>query len=414
MQKKCRRRIDNKALVKEVIKIAATKMLSVMRTTPLGVMVITGIVFLQAEALPAALSSSMLTISYMILIFGMTITFCFNSSRLFFILLVIFLSQLGMTSLVLGHIDKIFALQSIYSLISLLLPLNLLYFSLLSERVIVSGWGQRNLNLILLQVIFIMGLILSGDRGISDIINAKLIFLSFMPQTPIPHSAVIAFIVAGALLLTKRRRTTVHFKVTIFSTLVAIACAHHFSSIPIAVPLFYATAGLLIIVSVIQDYYFKAYLDELTALPSRRSLNENMMKLDGIYVIAMVDVDHFKKFNDTYGHDAGDDVLRLIASIMKQCKNGKSFRYGGEEFTILFPGKGLDEVAPYLEELRRKIAECKFILRGESKVREGLNITVSIGAAESTHKSINPKYVIKAADEALYGAKNKGRNCVHM
>ena len=418
MQKKRRRRIDKKALAKAVVRVVATKMLAAMRTTPLGVMLVTGIAFFQAEALPAALSSSIPTISYTILVFGMAITSCFNRNRFFFILLILFLSQLGMATFIPEHIDKNFALQSSYSVISVLLPLNLLFFSSLSERGILSGWGQRNLMLILVQVAFLMVLILSGERGFLQVINEKFIFFSFMPQTPLPHIAVITFIVTGVLLLIKRRRATIHFKIAIFSALVAIACAHHFSNIPIAIPLFYTAAGLIIIVSVIQDYYFKAYLDELTALPSRRSLNEDMMKLDGIYVIAMVDVDFFKKFNDTYGHDAGDDVLRLIARRMEECKSGKCFRYGGEEFTILFPGKKLIEVVPYLEELRGKIAKCKVVLRGEDKggrmLSRRLNVTVSIGAAESTHKSINPEEVIKAADMALYRAKDQGRNCVSM
>ena len=163
-----------------------------------------------------------------------------------------------------------------------------------------------------------------------------------------------------------------------------------------------------------QDYYFKAYLDELTNLPSRRSLNEEMMNLNNIYTIAMVDVDFFKKFNDKYGHDAGDDVLRLIARVMKEHNKGKAFRYGGEEFTIVFPGKKMEDAVPCLEELREKISKCKFLLRGEREkgIDRRLNVTVSIGVAESTTKSIGPEEVIKAADAALYQAKEQGRNCV--
>ncbi len=150
-------------------------------------------------------------------------------------------------------------------------------------------------------------------------------------------------------------------------------------------------------------------------MPSRRSLNEDMLALEGTYVIAMLDVDFFKKFNDTYGHDAGDDVLRLIAGVMKNFKAGKSFRYGGEEFTILFPNKSLAEAIPALEKLRESIAKCKFALRGSSSKKAAerkLNITVSIGVAESNHKLASPEEVIKAADTALYRAKDNGRNCV--
>jgi diguanylate cyclase (GGDEF)-like protein len=141
-----------------------------------------------------------------------------------------------------------------------------------------------------------------------------------------------------------------------------------------------------------------------------------MLKLGSNYTIAMVDVDFFKKFNDTYGHDAGDDVLRLIGKVMKNFKGGKTFRYGGEEFTVLFPGKSLSEAIPYLEVLREEIAKSKFVLRQDSKRKKNTNkklsITVSIGAADSNHKEISPDEVIKLADKALYRAKENGRNCV--
>lgn len=406
MQKKRRRRINKTVVAKAFSRIVATKLLSAMRTTPLGVLLVAGIAFSQAEALPATLFSSIPTLSYMILIFAMVITSCFSHSRFFFISLILFLSQLGMGAFIPGHLDKSVTLESMYSVITVLLPLNILFLASLAERGILSPQGKRNFVLIFLQTAFIKLLLLLGNEELVSKI------------TPSSQLAVIAFIVTGVLLLLRRRRATLHFKITVFSVLLTIAFAHYFSHVLIAIPLFYAAAGFIIIFSVIQDYYFKAYLDELTTLPSRRSLNEDMLKLNGMYVIAMVDIDFFKHFNDTYGHDAGDDVLRLIAGFIGKCNNGKAFRYGGEEFTILFPGKRLVEVLPDLEELRRKIANTIFLVPGEGengkRLKKPLHITISIGASESTHKSINPEEVIKAADKALYRAKDQGRNCVSM
>lgn len=413
---KVKQQINTKVVIQAILTMAARGIVSAIRTTPLGVMLIAGIAFYQLEALPASVASAIPTTSYMILVFGMAITSCFNRSRFFFILLILLLSQLGMSAFVPGHIDKSVALQVFYSVISILLPLNILFFSLIAERGILSGSGQRNFILILLQANFIMILILSGDRELFNAISGDFINLTFIPRTPIPNIAVIAFMMAGLLLMGIRRRATLHFKITNFSVLIVIFLAHHFNNLAIAMPFFYAIAGLNIVVSVIQDYYSKAYSDELTGLPARRSLNEEMMKLEGNYVIAMVDIDFFKKFNDNYGHDAGDDVLRLIARNMKECKKGMFFRYGGEEFTILFPGKRLVEVVPYLDEVREKIAQCKFVLRGKEGSGKGagkkLNVTVSIGVAEPSNTSADPQEVMKAADTALYRAKEQGRNRV--
>ena len=146
----------------------------------------------------------------------------------------------------------------------------------------------------------------------------------------------------------------------------------------------------------------------------------------------MVDVDHFKKFNDTHGHDIGDQVLKLVAARLAEVGGGGiAFRYGGEEFSVLFPGSTLEEALPHLEAIRASIEGYSMAVRapdrpksGEegSKLRGGgeksgspekhLSVTVSIGACGPRKKSRAPAQVIKAADEALYRAKQGGRNRV--
>ena len=136
----------------------------------------------------------------------------------------------------------------------------------------------------------------------------------------------------------------------------------------------------------------------------------------------MTDVDHFKKLNDTYGHDVGDDVLKMLATYLSQVEGGgKAYRYGGEEFTIVFPGKDAKNAAVYLEALRTTIDSTPFIIRHKKRPRKkpennstvsgskSLNVTVSIGVASKTN-SQSPQDVIKAADKALYKAKKNGRN----
>jgi diguanylate cyclase (GGDEF)-like protein len=185
----------------------------------------------------------------------------------------------------------------------------------------------------------------------------------------------------------------------------------------------YLTAGALaLLVALVETSYAMAYADELTGLPSRRALNELLGALGPRYAVAMVDVDHFKKFNDTYGHQAGDQLLRKIATtLLSVSGGGRAFRYGGEEFAVVFPGLDVERASPHLEALRKAIAETTFTVRAPDRPRKKpketipgggkqAGATVSIGLADSENAGPTPADVIKAADEALYRAKRSGRN----
>ncbi len=171
-----------------------------------------------------------------------------------------------------------------------------------------------------------------------------------------------------------------------------------------------------------------AYRDGLTGLPARRALSEELLRLNGQYTIAMVDVDRFKTFNDRYGHEVGDQVLRKVAAQLERVGGGgKAYRYGGEEFALVFPGRVPKEVRQILEQLRASIEEAKFALRGKDRPREKpenarpkgrptkkISVTVSIGAAGRSDGRSAPSEVITLADKALYRAKKAGRNTVRV
>jgi len=104
-----------------------------------------------------------------------------------------------------------------------------------------------------------------------------------------------------------------------------------------ALNLYTSAAGILMIGAIVETSFTMAYHDDLTGLPGRRSLNEALLNLGRKYTIAMIDVDHFKKFNDTYGHDTGDQVLKLIASKLGRMDGGaRVFRYGGKNLPLCF------------------------------------------------------------------------------
>ncbi|MCG5499372.1 GGDEF domain-containing protein [Ectothiorhodospira lacustris] len=195
-----------------------------------------------------------------------------------------------------------------------------------------------------------------------------------------------------------------------------------------AVPLFTATLLLILAIAVVHESFQMAFRDDLTGLPGRRALNERMQRLGRRYAIAMTDVDHFKKFNDTHGHDLGDQVLRVVAARLRKVSGGgRAYRYGGEEFTIVFPGKTAEQCIPHLEAVREAIETYEIAIRDEAsrpgskqegRARRGqgkqrtVSVTISMGVAERSPDRPDPESVIKAADQALYAAKQAGRNQV--
>ena len=239
-----------------------------------------------------------------------------------------------------------------------------------------------------------------------------------------PGLAEGAFITAGAVVLILFIVRRDAFEASLIWVIAACAAALIGRGGPGPSTLFFASAQLALLVGLSEDSYRLAFHDELTGLPGRRALEEAMRNLSGTFSIAMVDIDHFKRFNDRHGHDAGDQVLRMVADELAHTGGGgRAHRYGGEEFAILFPGKPVGDVRKHLEALRQSIADRRFLLRAPDRPRnkpekpknknrppKGVTVTVSIGAAGSNTRRPSPASVIRAADNALYRAKKAGRN----
>jgi diguanylate cyclase len=161
----------------------------------------------------------------------------------------------------------------------------------------------------------------------------------------------------------------------------------------------------------------KALIDPLTGLPNRAAWSERLeheinqwQQHGNTLSLAMLDLDHFKRINDNYGHLAGDKVLKIIATVLRKRLRGSDFiaRFGGEEFVLLMPGTPPAVGAKLLETLRAAIEACPFHFKGER-----VTITISMGLAifrAGEHSDL----VLKRADQALYRAKNAGRNQVEL
>ncbi|KIU50248.1 DeoR faimly transcriptional regulator [Pseudomonas putida] len=161
----------------------------------------------------------------------------------------------------------------------------------------------------------------------------------------------------------------------------------------------------------------KALIDPLTGLPNRAAWAERLeqemlawQENGGHLLMAMLDLDHFKRINDSYGHQAGDKVLKIVANELRKRLRSRDFiaRFGGEEFVLLVPQTALGSGIELAETLRGAIEACPFHFKGE---RVTITLSIGITAFRSGERS---DAVLKRADEALYRAKHLGRNRVEQ
>lgn len=313
----------------------------------------------------------------------------------------------------------------VFALVSAALPLNLVAVSLFRERGILNRRGALWLTVLVAQII-------GASWLYAQHFDAALAWLSyrFVPLPPQAELAIgqpaLALFIAALLMLCIRFYYRPAALEGSFLWALATLLFGLLHSGGQSLTLYFAAAGLILVVGVIETSHSMAYRDELTGLPERRALNESLAKLGSRYSIAMLDIDHFKKFNDTHGHDVGDQVLKMVAAKLTTVSGGgRTFRFGGEEFCIIFPRTSVEDALPHLKLIREAIANARFIPRGKDRPRKkpkkqstssrrnrALSITISIGAAEKKPEWSTPDQVIKAADQALYRAKKAGRNRV--
>ena len=316
--------------------------------------------------------------------------------------------------------------QVVFAALAVLLPINLTLYAFLGEKGLLTLHGVARLAAIGLQAAAVA---VAAEPAFwqeaADLLHVRLFDPEYDKWTWLPQPAMHAYTLCVLVLLGKLAWSRSALDGGALGAVVASGAALHMVGGGAAPALFMSVAMLAYVTALVQEAYRMAFLDELTGLPGRRALMGQLKTVSGRYVIAMLDVDHFKGFNDTYGHDVGDQVLRMVATRMERVTGGgKPFRYGGEEFTVVFPGRSLSEAKVHLEALRESIAASSFRLRdpdrpdekpedAKSKAKaDTVGVTISIGMAEKRPEHPDPMAVIKSADEALYRAKEGGRNRV--
>lgn len=392
---------------------------------PGGLLSLVAVVLIEWGLISAWLPKIVQIFPAAVLAAGILLGWRFNRSRLVFAVVVLAIAE---RSLQYFGQEATASGRLVYNSVAILLPLNIALLSLAKERGVVTGRGIFRICLILAQPLAVSAIWQYRCHTMNAYIDYPILgeLVGKLLPAAFPQTASIAFAVAFLLvgygLITRCGPVE-----TGFFWALATVCFSLLVRGTAPVSTFYlGAAGLILVVSVIEASYAMAFRDELTGLPARRSLNEFLLRMGSRFTVAMVDIDFFKKVNDTYGHDVGDQVLAMVASKLAGVKSGgKAFRYGGEEFTVIFPGKSLDETMPELEQLRMAIESAVFVLRSRSRPRKKpaaprpgkgprkrVPVTVSIGVAERSGQHAKAHDVIDAADKALYRAKKSGRNRV--
>jgi diguanylate cyclase (GGDEF)-like protein len=305
--------------------------------------------------------------------------------------------------------------------LAILLPITLAVLSLLPEKPINRPLVLGLLGVVVVNTWFasVVGPSPPASSGGGLVADISVLLTS-------PDLARLVFLISGAFIALAYAARHSTFEGSLLWVAAASALGLLLWRGPHAATLAFTAAQLVLLIGLVEDSYRLAYHDELTGLPGRRALEEALRSLDGDYVIAMVDVDHFKKFNDRHGHAAGDQALRMVAAeLAKVGGGGRAYRYGGEEFAILFPGSSVTEASEPLESIRAAIADRRFALRSPNRPQKKpdpprkpsrppklISVSVSIGFAGPSSRAGDSSAVLRAADRALYRAKNKGRNRV--
>jgi len=392
---------------------------------PGGLVVFTTAILIYLGVLDKSLSALVHIYPYLVAVAGMLLGWRFNRSRLIFAIFVLALADRGLLSFSPGAgAASADVGRTVYNAIGFLLPLNMVFVSRVKERGILTFHGIVRLSLILLQVLGVFLICRYQEWGVAAFLNYSLPDGHLLSWLPLSLPSLLSFALAFLSLTLGFIRHESVIENGFFWALLSVFLAFAVGKVGPISTIYLATAGLVLVVSVIETSHSMAFRDDLTGIPGRRALEEKLLQISGIFTVAMLDIDFFKKFNDRHGHEVGDQVLRLVASKLTTVSGGgKPFRYGGEEFTIIFPGLNSKAAIPHLEKLRKRVEQTRFLVRGSDRsgkrlekskgirgFRKRAKVTISIGVAERNEKYTSPEQVLMAADNALYRAKKAGRN----
>ena len=312
----------------------------------------------------------------------------------------------------------------IYHAISLLLPINLCLFAFMKRRGDMKWQSIWFLGAILLQGCVVAFIYQYKSLGFGAFLEYSSIKWALLEHIPLSQLALFAFVIAFVYYLFLYISTHGVIERSFCWALISIFYALALSRIGPVSSIYFSTAGLIFVISVIENIYVEGFQDELTDLPTGKSMHGILSQLDTGYTVALIEVDNSERIKDNHGRRVSKQVFRSVGSKLTSVTGGgKPFCYGGEVFAVVFPGMFLQNTLPHLEELRQTIKKPGPILQSQKSpgkkpkrlkrveiLANKVQVTVSVGVAERSRADMSPQQAILKAKEALGTAKREGHN----
>ena len=374
-----------------------------------------------------------LLLPYVLCAFAATLGGLFTQSRVFFVALVV--------ALTLAQLDYAFFIsrdvgrgEAVLLLGTLFIPCMAAVLYRLNERGLFTSFGLVRATAVLVVLGLMFTLSLNAEfQAFSRSVGGPTP-LADKAWLGLPGLGLLALLASAPFLALRKKGESPMLGLVLLTAIVFVFAGFGFQGTIWQVErqrtvllLFTSLGAVMLVGAVLETSWRHMNIDELTELPSRRPFRHQLRCLRDAYVLALVDLDHFKRVNDTYGHVAGDQVLRFVASELSRKAGGKVYRYGGEEFVVVYEKQTYEQALDDLDEVRESIGRKQFRLRRPDRPARkprtagmpladpsspSITLTVSVGAARPGPDCATPQEVLDAADQALYRAKEKGRNRV--
>ncbi len=391
---------------------------------PGGLLFLITVIILNLRIIDKVLPNSALIYPIIVIGAGVLIGLFFKRTWLMIVILVLAIADRALLYFAGNTAVTMEEGRLIYNAISFLLPINLCFFAFMKRRGDIKWQSIWFLGAILLQGCGVAFIYQYKSLGFGAFLEYSSIKWALLEHIPLSQLALFSFGIAFIYYLFLYIRTHGVIERSFCWALISIFYALALSRIGPVSSIYFSTAGLILVISVIENIYVEGFQDEVTDLPTGKSMHGILSQLDRGYTVALIEVDNFERLKDNHGRRVSKQVLRSVGSKLTSVTGGgKPFRYRGEVFAIVFPGMFLQDMLPRIEELRQTIKKLGPILQSQKSPGKKLKklkrieilankipVTVSIGVAERSDADMSPQQAIQKAEEALGIAKKEGHD----